>query len=264
MNQIIYAGKHLLTYSVNTHAHSSWELIYCTGGEGRLLYNGKVLPYGPNDLLIIPPMVVHRNESETGFTNIHLNMVEPSLKLREPTLLHEDSNHFLLDAFSAVFFLFSSQSNRKGLLLACYAHLIINLITDRLEAPLHSSVVEEIVGCIIRNYPDENFELDRYLQTLPFNYDYLRKLFKREIGVTPHGLLSDTRLQAAAVRLSSAEPSETSISEIAHLCGFREPLYFTRMFKKKYGVSPSQFQQAQQQLRLGTGPETIKIYTDKS
>ena len=36
MNEIIYAGKHLLTYSVSRHAHGSWELIYCTRYEGFL------------------------------------------------------------------------------------------------------------------------------------------------------------------------------------------------------------------------------------
>ena len=36
MNEIIYAGKHLITFSVTRHAHSSWEFIYCTSGSGRL------------------------------------------------------------------------------------------------------------------------------------------------------------------------------------------------------------------------------------
>ncbi len=242
MNQIVYAGKHLLTFSVSRHAHSTWELIYCTGGEGRLVFDSFSLAYRAGDLVVIPPLVAHRNESAAGFTNIHLNMLEPQLNRREPFLVREDSNHFLLDAFSAAFYLFGSGPGRQSVLLASYANLIVNLILTSLDAPAHSPVVEEIIGCIIRNYPDENFELDRYLRTLPFNYDYLRKLFKRETGVTPHRLLSDTRLQAAAERLSVPEAQSPSVSEISHLCGFREPLYFSRMFKKKYGVSPSQFQ----------------------
>ena len=92
------------------------------------------------------------------------------------------------------------------------------------------------------SYPDENFELDQYLRSLHFNYDYLRKLFKREVGVTPHQFLVDTRLQAAAERLASPDGQGINISEVAHLCGFREPLYFSKIFRKKYGLSPSQFQ----------------------
>lgn len=241
MNQIIYAGKHLLTYSVSRHAHSSWELIYCTDGNGRLVFDSFSLSYQAGDLVIIPPFLSHRNESETGFTNIHLNMLRPKLALKEPTLIREDGNHFLRDAFSAAFYLFGCAPGRQSVLLASYANLIVTLIRAQLDAPSRSPVVEEIESCIIRNYPDENFELDRYLQSLPFNYDYLRKLFKRETGMTPHRLLSDTRLQAAAERLNFADASGAGIAEIAHLCGFREPLYFSRMFKRKYGVSPSDY-----------------------
>lgn len=241
MNQIIYAGKHLLTYSVSRHAHSSWELIYCTDGNGRLVFDSFSLSYQAGDLVIIPPFLSHRNESETGFTNIHLNMLRPKLALKEPTLIREDGNHFLRDAFSAAFYLFGCAPGRQSVLLASYANLIVTLIRAQLDAPSRSPVVEEIESCIIRNYPDENFELDRYLQSLPFNYDYLRKLFKRETGMTPHRLLSDTRLQAAAERLHFADASGAGIAEIAHLCGFREPLYFSRMFKRKYGVSPSDY-----------------------
>lgn len=241
MNQIIYAGKHTLTYSVSRHAHSSWELIYCTAGEGRLHFDDRVFYYQAGDLVIIPPLVMHRNESDSGFTNIHLNMLEPALNLKEPCLIRDDANHFMQDAFAAAFYHFSSNPGRQTLLLASYANLILSLIQNSLDAPRHSAVVEEIESSILRNYPDENYELDRYLHALPFNYDYLRKLFKSETGTTPHRYLSDVRLQAAAERLGFHDEN-LSISEVAHLCGFHEPLYFSRMFRKKYGLSPSQYQ----------------------
>lgn len=243
MNQIIYAGKHLVTYSVTAHAHSSWELIYYTSGEGAMYFEDRTIPYQAGDLLIIPPMVVHRNESEAGFTNIHLNLLEPGLNLREPARIRDDDNHFLLDACKGAFFHFSSGPGKQTALLTSYAYLLVALINEQISAPVRYGVVAEIENHIIRSYPDESFELDSYLQSLPFNYDYIRKLFRKETGVTPHRFLSDTRLQAAAEHLSFAEADGTSVSHIAHLCGFREPLYFSRMFRKKYGLSPTQYQE---------------------
>lgn len=264
MNQIIYAGKHLVTYSVVTHAHSSWELIYYTGGEGVMHFDTHSIPYRAGDLVIIPPMLSHRNESETGFTNIHLNMVEPSLSIREPTRLRDDDNHFLLDACTGAFFQFSSHPGRQSAPLMAYAFLLVTLINDQLSAPVRSPVVEEIENCILRSYPDESFELDSYLQALPFNYDYVRKLFRKETGVTPHRFLSDTRLQAAAEHLSFASSTEEmSVSHIAHLCGFREPLYFSRMFRKKFGLSPTQYQEKLRETLQGVPDgESIKITPD--
>lgn len=260
MNQIIYVGKHLLTFSVTRHAHSSWELVYCTGGEGVFRFDELSLPYREGDLTIIPPFVPHRNESEQGFTNIHLNMLDPAITLRAPTQIRDDSNHFLRDAFQAAFYYFSSAPGKQSVLLSSYANLIVALIHANRNTRSYSPVVESIAGSIIQNYPDENYELDAYLHTLPFNYDYVRKLFKQELGVTPHRYLSDIRLQSAAENLALTDEDGSSISDIAHNCGFREPLYFSRMFRKRYGVSPSEYQSSLHR-QPGTAPdaESIKI-----
>ena len=262
MNEIIYAGKHLITFSVSRHAHNSWELIYCTGGSGRIIFDNSDIVYKAGDVVLIPPLVYHQNESETGFTNIHLNVRDPALNLRRPNVIHDDGNHFILDAFTAAFYYFGSNPGKQTLLLSAYANLIVSLISNCLSMPVRNPIVEEISKNIILSYPDENFELDQYLRTLPFNYDYLRKLFKSEAGVTPHQFLSDTRLQAAAERLSFTEGRQVNISEIAHLCGFREPLYFSKIFRKKYGMSPSQYQRSQRENTSVPDGESLKIRPD--
>ena len=259
MNEIIYAGKHLITFSVSRHAHNSWEFIYCTGGSGRIIFDDNAIVYKAGDVVLIPPLLYHQNESEMGFTNIHLNVRDPALNLRRPTVIHDDGNHYILDAFTAAFYYFGSNPGKQTLLLSAYANLIVSLISNCLSMPVRNPIVEEIAKNIILSYPDENFELDQYLRTLPFNYDYLRKLFKSEAGVTPHQFLSDTRLQAAAERLSFTEGRQVNISEIAHLCGFREPLYFSKIFRKKYGLSPSQYQRRQRESTSIPDGESLKI-----
>lgn len=261
MNEIIYAGKHLITYSVVRHAHSSWEFIYCTSGSGQLSHEGGVLPYQSGEVLIIPPFVYHKNESDTGFTNIHLNMRDCELSLKKPALVRDDGNHFLLDAFTAAFYHFGADPGRRQtVLLSLYGYLIVQLVQAGLNAPARHPTVEEIASEIIRSFPDESFELDRYLRSLPFNYDYLRKLFKTEMGVTPHQYLSDLRLSAAAERLRFSDRNGANVSEIAHLCGFREPLYFSRMFRKKYGLSPSEYQERQRSVSgESLNADTVKI-----
>ena len=86
-------------------------------------------------------------------------------------------------------------------------------------------------------------KLEDYLASLPGSVDYLRKLFQKEFGVTPHQYLNNKRLQIAAETLVNC--SDT-IADIAVMCGFRDPLYFSRMFKKKYGVSPSHYVRTKQ------------------
>ena len=243
MNQIEYVGKHLLTFSVSRHAHTNWELIYCTSGGGTLYFDEYDLPYQAGDVAVIPPLIPHKNLSEGGFTNYHINLSSPTMNLRKtPQVVSDDSNHFIRDAFSAAFYHFSTDSPNREALLSSYGNLIVCYLTGYSGSPRCSPIVEAIEYNIIHNYPDCNYELDSYLRSLSFNYDYLRKLFKKEMGITPHQYLMDLRLQNAAENLCLAAEDERIVAEVARECGFREPLYFSRMFKKKYGVAPSQYQ----------------------
>ena len=249
MNEFIYAGKHLLTFSVAQHEHDTWEFIYCTSGEGVLDFADTSLPYREGDIALIPPHVPHSNRSLGGFTNIHVNVGNPTFSFQAPTLVRDDSNGFIRNAFQAAFFLYSESHQQQTSLLNAYGNVIVCHLAAHSSEQKLSTVTREIRSNIINNYPDCNYELDAYLHSLPFNYDYLRKLFKKEMGVTPHKFLMDIRLQTAAETLESDYGDASSISEVARMCGFREPLYFSRVFKTRFGVSPTAYQ------RHGAGGE---------
>ena len=166
-------------------------------------------------------------------------MQQPVITLQEPAVIQDDGNHFLLNVFEAVFYHFHTSQPERTALLGAYGSLISSYLSSYYNVRKRSDVVREIEQQIIANYSDSAFELDRALRSLPFSYDYLRRLFQKEMGVTPHQYLQDLRLQAAAELLSSQAVFKGSVTEIARMCGFREPLYFSRVFKKKYGLSPS-------------------------
>lgn len=262
MNNIIYVGKHLLTLTVGRHAHSSWELVYCTSGSGTFHFDDGDLTYKKGDVVVVPPFVPHANSSGNGFTNIHMNVTDTALPFKSPTIVTDDSNQFLLQAFQAAYYHFNGDPRRKRMLMNPYGDLICcYLLCYQKSQPL-SPVVEEIENNIIQNYPDCNYELDKYLQSLPFSYDYLRKLFKKELGVTPHKYLTDKRLQTAADTLAYGFADGGNIAEISQQCGFREPLYFSRMFKKKYGVAPSYYLESQSRSIQETDEDNVKIKLD--
>ena len=78
---------------------------------------------------------------------------------------------------------------------------------------------------------------------MPFNYDYLRKQFQEKIGLTPLKYQTNLRMKKAKSMLTAAGGQEHSIAEVAESCGFKDALYFSRVFKKYYGCSPSDFVQ---------------------
>lgn len=240
MNEVIFAGKHFLTYHVSRHKHSSWELVYCTGKTGRFVFGDEEFPYQEGDVMVIPPEMAHENIGECGFTNIHLNIDNATLPFEKPVLIHDDSNRSLLHLFTDVHYLFRGEAQHRAALLPAYGALIVRCMTVHYQHSPKNHLVEQIEQSIVHNYADANFELDEVLSAMPYCSDYLCKIFRKEMGVTPHKYLNNLRLQIAADMLCSIQSGQ-SISEIAHLCGFRNPLYFSRLFKKRYNVSPSEY-----------------------
>ena len=238
MNDIVYAGKHFLTFSVSRHKHPTWELIYCTSKSGVMVFDSMQLPYAEGDIVVIPPNIPHLNVSENGFTNIHLNIADSTLAFRQPAVMQDDANGSILHLFSDAYYLYCGDSAHKAELLASYGNLLAQYMASGAHASAKNRITEQIEQSIVHNYANADYQLDEALRGMPYCYDYLARVFRRDTGVTPHKYLTNLRLQSAAAMLQS---DYRSITEVALLCGFRNPLYFSRLFKKKYGVSPKEY-----------------------
>lgn len=121
--------------------------------------------------------------------------------------------------------------------------LIVACIAEYRRAKLHP-VAERLKDDIEKNFSDATYSADVGIRKLPLNYDYVRKLFKRETGVTPHEYLNELRMQRAQKLILggvSNSYSNYTVSQIAEACGFAEPLYFSRVFKQRFGQSPMQY-----------------------
>ena len=69
----------------------------------------------------------------------------------------------------------------------------------------------------------------------------MRQIFKKEIGLSPLDYLNELRFNNAKKLLGTERTPQYKVSEISYLCGFYDVGYFTRMFRKKYGITPSDY-----------------------
>ena len=90
------------------------------------------------------------------------------------------------------------------------------------------------------NYSSPDFNINLLADEFGIHRTTLGRIMQRELGEKPLALLNRIRLERAEELLKTTlQP----VADIAHACGFRECNYFCRMFRKKYGVSPSKYRQ---------------------
>lgn len=70
------------------------------------------------------------------------------------------------------------------------------------------------------------------------NRSYLSDIFKKKLGMPPQNYLVHYRMERGGELLRT---TELPIQEVAKRSGYDNPLTFTKMFKKTYGVSPREY-----------------------
>lgn len=238
MNDILFAGQHLETPLTRLHQHDFWELLYCVEDMGSFSLAGLEVHGHAGDVLIIPPHTEHAHCVFCGGC-IYLYVAEASLALQSPLVLQDDGNQSLQHLFADTYYLFHSALPHRDALLPAYGQLIAQHVSARKAVSPQTLLVEEIAQSILQNYTSPTYELDALLKSAPYCYDYLCRLFRQSMHTTPHKYLMNLRLEASAELLRMGDGR--SITEIARMCGYHDPLYFSRMFKKKYGVSPREY-----------------------
>lgn len=196
-------------------------------------------------MVVIPPREVHANSSEEGFTNIYITMAEPSFPFKTSFRMSDDDEGNMKMAFLQAKYFYMADIKNAEMVLSALGDLIVGYtIVFHTNTEL-SEPVEKIRNSIRKNYFRPDYALDEVIRGMPFHYDYLRKLFKKEVGSSPLEYMTTLRMKNAETLLTTLWANEYTVSEIAHLCGFEDPLYFSRVFKKYYGYSPTNFAKKQ-------------------
>jgi len=101
---------------------------------------------------------------------------------------------------------------------------------------LISKAVEELRG----NYTAPSMSIKKLAATAGISEAYFRRIYSEIYGMTPMQALMELRMKKAVELLRS---DYSSIESVAEAVGYRSIYNFSKMFKKYYGVSPSEFKE---------------------
>ena len=89
---------------------------------------------------------------------------------------------------------------------------------------------------IIDNYADPDLSVSDLVRLTGISDVHIRRIFKANANTTPIHYINFIRLEQAENMLKS---SNFTITEIAESVGFTDPFYFSRLFKRSFGISPT-------------------------
>jgi len=101
-----------------------------------------------------------------------------------------------------------------------------------------SSLIISKARFLLQEAIEEPINIEEMAKDLPMGYSKFRKLFKQKTGFTPNQYYLEMRLNKAKALLRT---TDLNIVEISHLTGFETLFYFSALFKKKNGVSPTHY-----------------------
>lgn len=73
------------------------------------------------------------------------------------------------------------------------------------------------------------------------SYTYFKKLFIKKFGIPPVQYVNAMRLERSKELLLT---NKCSVGDVAKMCGFENTYYFSRKFKEKYGLSPTDYKKS--------------------
>ncbi|MCS7463916.1 AraC family transcriptional regulator [Paenibacillus doosanensis] len=120
--------------------------------------------------------------------------------------------------------------------ISCY---IEQAVQAKPQTPSHLSSSK--LGSVLQ-YIDTNLQNDLSVAELAelvhHHPNYFIRFFKNHMGMTPMAFIYERRLEKAKQLLLS---SDLAIGEIAQATGFHDIFHFSKSFKKRLGVAPSEF-----------------------
>lgn len=98
--------------------------------------------------------------------------------------------------------------------------------------------VETAKEYIRQHYAESNLSVEKLCAYLHLSSTYFSTLFKRETGTSFTAYVTTVRMEAAAEAIRGTE-EKTYL--IAQRCGYEDPNYFSYVFKRHFGVTPTKY-----------------------
>ena len=256
--KVLYAKKFSTSNNINSriHFHPFTEFYFILDGKGKFSIEDRVIDTSKDDFFIINSNVGHSIYSSKEENLVYISFGVDSIfvknllndnDIEEDKYIYknieEDQEYFIKsfdiinEEFNSNDIFAQSMSNAKA------SEFVISLLRkfkDEIVITNDIKINKQID--YIKNFIDNNYSEDIKLESLSkmayMNKFHLIAEFKQSYRVTPIDYLILKRIEVTKNLLIS---TNHSMEEISSIVGFNSQSYFNQVFRKKVGLTPSQF-----------------------
>lgn len=137
-------------------------------------------------------------------------------------------------------------SESKSLLYKIYADILYCFDKSEYIRRSLKKKIEKSVEEIIQNYTDSELSIDSIINNSKISASQYRSLFRKIYNMSPKQYVLKLRIDYAKELLIQ---TSNNIADISLACGFTDEFYFSALFKKKCGCSPSEYRKLHMNMR---------------
>lgn len=236
------------------HYGDTVEFTLIRGIEGEMTVNGKPYELEYENVFFIPPGHLHSSVFRKGgnkdgdmISAFHISLEPLSKYINIKNILLADNRPLSalptrLDGFDTILGIISEIasdtlpfSSRISRLIDLFEAVSKGKRNVEPISKYYRSAID-IVDYVEEHY-FERLTLDDAASHFGYSKNYFCNRVKSATGVTFNDFLNSVRIGHACKRLSEG----TSIEETAFLCGFTDPSYFIKVFRRYMGMTPKSF-----------------------
>jgi AraC-like DNA-binding protein len=231
---------------------NEYQINFIAEGAGILENKFGIFPLKQGSIFFTFPGVWHRYKPavKTGWTENYIGfdgklarklVANPRFNPKEPVFNFGVKEEFL-DTFLKIFDLVRKeqpgyQQIASGMVIKLLGYIISFEKQKGFSGKPISRVIESIRFEMKQNMEKE-LDLNELAKQHHVSYSFFRKMFKKYTGVSPGQYHLQLRITRAKELLIS---TNKSVKEISYELGFQSIYYFSNMFKKKEGCTPTHF-----------------------
>ena len=219
---------------------------WCSAGLIRAIINGKDCFIKNNQAIVVMPessikIKAMRNSTEFYWCSVDgEESTEISTKLGLDTGIF-DYTYCPADMVNDWVEKLPSQSERTERQLSAAAYEMLYEVAKDVKSNTVDPMFVDVTSYISKNIQNYELTIDSIAEHFHIHRSTLSTLFKKNASSTAKEFITNKRLKKAEMLLTS---TEDKISDIAVMCGFSDPNYFSRMFRKERGMTPREYREA--------------------